>query len=36
MGDHGIVQVPGYEAVHELVHDSVSEGVIVPSISSGF
>ncbi|MGC2610373.1 MAG: hypothetical protein WA320_09865 [Candidatus Sulfotelmatobacter sp.] len=30
------VQVPGYEAVHELVHDAVSEGVIAPSISSGF
>ena len=30
------VQIPGYEAVYELVHDAVSEGVIVPSISSGF
>ncbi|MFZ0958282.1 MAG: hypothetical protein WAN60_18205 [Candidatus Sulfotelmatobacter sp.] len=30
------VQIPGYEAVHELVHDAVSAGVIVPSISSGF
>jgi hypothetical protein len=30
------VQIPGYEAVHELVHDAVSEGVIVPSIASGF
>jgi hypothetical protein len=30
------VQIPGYEAVHELAHDAVSEGVIVPSISSGF
>jgi len=30
------VQIPGYEAVHELVHDAVSEGVIAPSISSGF
>ena len=30
------VQVPGYEAVHELVHDAVREGVIAPSISSGF
>ncbi len=30
------VQVPGYEAVYELVHDAVSEGVITPSISSGF
>ena len=30
------VQIPGYEAVHELVHDAVSEGVIATSISSGF
>ncbi|MGA7513006.1 MAG: hypothetical protein WBW46_08925 [Candidatus Sulfotelmatobacter sp.] len=30
------VQIPGYEAVHELVHDAVCEGVITPSISSGF
>ena len=30
------VQIPGYEAVCELVHDAVREGVIVPSISSGF
>ena len=30
------VQIPGYEAVHELVRDAVSEGVIAPSISSGF
>jgi hypothetical protein len=30
------VQIPGYEAVHELVQDAVSEGVIAPSISSGF
>ncbi len=30
------VQIPGYEAVHELVDDAVSEGVIAPSISSGF
>ena len=30
------VQVPGYEAVYELVHDAVSEGVITPSISLGF
>jgi hypothetical protein len=29
------VQIPGYEAVHELVHDTVSEGVLTPSISSG-
>ncbi len=30
------VQIPGYEAVHELAHDAVIEGVIAPSISSGF
>ena len=30
------VQIPGYEAVHELVPDAVSEGVISPSISPGF
>ena len=30
------VQIPGYEAAHELVYDAVTEGVIVPSISSGF
>lgn len=30
------VQIPGYEAVYELAHDAVSEGVIAPSISSGF
>jgi hypothetical protein len=30
------VQIPGYEAVHELVHDAVSEGVIAPSISLDF
>jgi hypothetical protein len=30
------VQIPGYEAVFEMVHDAVSEGVITPSISSGF
>ena len=30
------VQIPGYEAVYELAHDAVSEGVIMPSISSGF
>jgi len=30
------VQIPGYEAVHELVHDAIREGVIAPSISSGF
>ncbi len=30
------VQIPGYEAVHEVVHDAVSEGIITPSISEGF
>jgi hypothetical protein len=30
------VQVLGYEAVYELFHNAVSEGVIAPSISSGF
>ena len=30
------VQIPGYEAVYEMVHDAVSEGVITPSISTGF
>lgn len=30
------VQIPGYEAVYELVHDAVNEGVIAPSIASGF
>lgn len=30
------VQIPGYEAVYEVVHDAVSEGVFAPSISSGF
>jgi hypothetical protein len=30
------VQIPGYEAVRELVHDAVNEGVIGLSISSGF
>jgi len=30
------VQIPGYEAVYELAHDAVSEGVITPSISLGF
>jgi hypothetical protein len=28
-------QIPDYEAVHELVHDAVREGVIAPPISSG-
>ena len=26
----------GYEAVYEMVHDAVSEGVITPPISVGF
>ena len=30
------VQIPSYEAVHELVHDAVCKGVIAPSISPGF
>jgi hypothetical protein len=30
------VQIPGYEAAYELIHDAVSEGVIAPCISSGF
>jgi len=30
------LQIPGYEAAYELVHDAVSEGVIAPCISSGF
>jgi hypothetical protein len=30
------VQIPGYEAAYELVHDAVSEGAIAPTISSGF
>ena len=30
------VQIPGYEAVYELFHDAVNEGVIAPTISSGF
>ena len=30
------VQIPGYEAVYEMVRDAVSEGVITPSISAGF
>jgi hypothetical protein len=30
------VQIPGYEAVYEVVHDAVNEGVITPSISAGF
>src|ERR1700684_251071 len=30
------VTIPGYEAVHELAHEAGNEGVIAPSISSGF
>jgi hypothetical protein len=30
------VQIPGYEAVHEVVHDAVREGVVTPSISQSF
>jgi len=30
------VQIPGYEAVYEMVDDAVSEGVIAPCISRGF
>ncbi len=30
------MQIPGYEAAYELVHDAVGEGVIAPCISSGF
>jgi len=30
------VQIPGYEAVHDLVQEAVSEGVIAPVIGSGF
>lgn len=30
------VQIPGYEAVYELAHDAAREGVITPSISTGF
>jgi len=30
------VQIPGYEAAYQLVHDAISEGVIAPSISAGF
>jgi hypothetical protein len=30
------VQIPGYEAVHEVVHDAIREGAITPSISPGF
>jgi len=30
------VQIPGYEAVYELVRDAVSEGVIAPAIGLGF
>ena len=30
------VQIPGYEAAYEIVHDAVSNGVIAPAISTGF
>lgn len=30
------VQIPGYEAVHEVVHDAVDIGVIAPAIGLGF
>lgn len=30
------VQIPGYEAAYELVHDAVSGGVIAPAIGLGF
>lgn len=30
------VQIPGYEAGYELLQDAVREGVIAPSIASGF
>lgn len=30
------VQVPGYEAVYEVVHDAVDAGVITPAIGLGF
>jgi len=30
------VQIPGYEAAHELVRDAVTEGVIAPAIGLGF
>jgi|SRR5579862_5864933 len=30
------VQIPGYEAVHELVHDAVAGGLIAPTIGLGF
>ena len=30
------VQIPGYEAAYEPVHDAVSEGLKAPCISSGF
>ena len=30
------VQIPGYETTYELVDGAVSEGVITPSISTGF
>jgi hypothetical protein len=30
------VQIPGYEAVYELVHDAVDEGVVAPAVGLGF
>ena len=30
------VQIPGYEAVYELVHDAVNEGVVAPAVGLGF
>ncbi len=30
------MQIPGYEAAYELLHDAVGEGVIATCISSGF
>jgi len=30
------VQIPGYEAVYELVNDAVGEGVIAPAVGLGF
>jgi hypothetical protein len=30
------VQIPGYEAAHELIHGAVNQGVIGPPVFSGF
>lgn len=30
------VQIPGYEAVYELIHDAVNEGVVAPAVGLGF